>query len=145
MRQLAPAIIVLGLVGCAADAAGGRGAGGAAGGARADGGAGAAGATSSDASAADGSHEASTFGASACETCLRNACAAEFSPCEADPACAAYLACYDACPPGPMPKYPDVGCEQACPHPTANLALSSLHDCTGTSGFQHECATPCGQ
>ena len=68
------------------------------------------------------------YPAGGCGACVLNRCAKEVGICKADPGCAAWLACLDACAPGDGGE-PEGGCEAACaiafttPSRTAVLAF----------------------
>jgi hypothetical protein len=73
---------------------------------------------------------AGSYGQSACGRCARDACAAAVKTCTADPDCAAYLACTDACsaPRGGL----DPACESACRSDASSEAVvaeAQLIDC----------------
>ncbi len=72
-----------------------------------------------------------TFGAGACRNCERAACAAEFSACEAEPECGAFIGCENACPTA-LTGDVDATCVSACPsvdEGTAKTAFDALQAC----------------
>jgi hypothetical protein len=72
---------------------------------------------------ADGGDAPTTsFGDSACGTCVAQQCAQEYGWCEAEPQCQAYLACLGDCPVGAGGNV-DAACEAACPATPDTLAL----------------------
>lgn len=54
------------------------------------------------------------FGAGPCGACVRGACASVLAACEADPGCAAYVSCLEACPVGDRGDA-DPRCGSTCP------------------------------
>jgi len=80
-------------------------------------------------------------GASVCGRCVATACARERGGCEAEPECAAYVACADACPSTSIGDI-DPACEAACLRPTdpaGGSAEAALTACR-TSGPGASCA-----
>ncbi|WP_437725702.1 hypothetical protein [Sorangium sp. So ce861] len=87
-----------------------------------------------------------TYRTSACGACVvETACVSQVNACAADPGCAAYLDCLDACPLGPDGDA-DVACERACPPVSGSAGQSAQQafiDCRA-SGPGARCAG-CGQ
>ena len=65
-----------------------------------------------------------TYASSPCGTCVATACAAAIATCNADPTCATYLTCVDAC---TVTSAGDVNptCEAACPAPSGSAGTSA--------------------
>lgn len=69
-----------------------------------------------------------TFGTGECGICVETkSCVAQLQACAADPSCAAYLECLDACPLG-ADGDADVACEQACPEVTGSAGQTAHQD-----------------
>jgi hypothetical protein len=81
---------------------------------------------------------------SECGKCVTMQCAGERRGCAAEPACATYLACADACPSAPSGDI-DPACEAACARPTDPAGLAALDAFTAcrTRGAGTSCTT-CG-
>lgn len=93
-------------------------------------------------SSATGSGGGTTFGAGACRSCEKMACGTEISACQAEPECAAYLGCEDACPSAQNGSV-DAACAGACSAvtgSTAKAALDAFQSCRSGAA----CAA-CGQ
>jgi hypothetical protein len=87
--------------------------------------------------------EPGRFGASACRTCQADACGAVETDCSSEPACAAFLACVDACPEGEAGGV-ETECADACPLPESaetRLLARAVTSCR-TTGYGAACS--CG-
>jgi hypothetical protein len=73
---------------------------------------------------AGGEASTSSYGGSACATCVARACSSEVTACAGDPDCATYLACLEACPVGPGGGVSAV-CERACPAGSSSSGQSA--------------------
>jgi hypothetical protein len=71
--------------------------------------------------------ETPSFGESECGQCVATECSAERSVCSAEPGCASYVSCLEACPVAGGGDVESV-CEAACSRPEAGAAKSALDD-----------------
>jgi hypothetical protein len=77
---------------------------------------------------------APAFGAGACGKCVASSCAGPVKTCNADPGCAAYLACVDKCPQAAGGNV-DPACAAKCPRGTASASTTAeaeIDDCRNT-------------
>lgn len=129
-RRLVRGVLFVGFVNGAYLACGGSddGSGGGAGGAPATGG-------------TAGAETGSGWAASACGLCVESTCSSALTQCEAEPSCANYIGCLEACPVAASGDA-DPACEAACAFPTegaGQAAATSFASCRASSN----CA-PCG-
>jgi hypothetical protein len=71
-----------------------------------------------------GSAGGEIYAASACGACVLDACGSATQRCQAEPACAPYLDCVDACAPDTTGA-PDAACVAACPREGGKSALDA--------------------
>ncbi len=84
---------------------------------------------------------AATFGSSACNACFSTACATQVTACNADPQCASYVICLDACSVGPTGSA-DPTCAASCLGSAPDQAETTLDACE-SAGAGAACAA-CG-
>lgn len=109
-----------------------------------EGGAGGGSSSTSGTGTGGGGAAPATWGASACGTCVHEACAGAFQACLSDPECPAYVDCLDACPVGPDGNV-DPTCQAGCPRGTGteSLRAAAAIDACRDPGAGAEC-TACG-
>jgi hypothetical protein len=95
-------------------------------------------------SGGEGGGAADTYVTSDCGSCVARSCQEQIDACAADPGCASYLECLNACPTGPVGNV-DQDCEAACPvadNSTTEGLKADLTLCR-QDGPGSECG-PCG-
>jgi len=74
-----------------------------------------------------GADAASSFGGSACNTCIQSSCGTERTACAGDTSCAARVSCLERCGLSPLGNI-DEACAAACAAPSGNVA-QAYDDC----------------
>lgn len=106
-----------------------------------EGGGGAAGSGGASTGGSAGADAGAGWAVSACGVCVESTCATEVTQCEAEPSCANFIGCLEACPVGANGDA-DPTCEAACPVPTEGAGQTAVQSFL-TCRAQSNCA-PCG-